>query len=224
MKLSLVIPTINRLDLLVNASHILASQAGSFYKLVIIDNGRQPGFLEHVASLGCPNILPVVNPRNAGVGPSWNQGIDLVPDTDWYLILNDDIEVGADQIRLIREYLEEPASPALDKYLVWNVGFCLFCISRLAIDDLKSRDGFVFDPQFYPAYFEDNDIVRRVMLLGKELRTGAECFIPSLFRNSQTLAKNPSLNQNFGSNQQKYIAKWGGLPAHERFTRPYNKP
>jgi hypothetical protein len=46
---------------------------------------------------------------------------------------------------------------------------------------------------------------------------------PVIYRNSQTILKDSSLNQNFNKNRQYYASKWGGLPSEETFTTPFNK-
>jgi hypothetical protein len=46
---------------------------------------------------------------------------------------------------------------------------------------------------------------------------------PIIYRNSMTIAKDPSLNNNFMQYRQNYIDKWGGLPTEEIFTTPFNQ-
>jgi hypothetical protein len=48
-------------------------------------------------------------------------------------------------------------------------------------------------------------------------------FNPEVFRNSQTIAKDPSLNTNFDRNRNLFIEKWGGSPGQETYKSPYNK-
>jgi hypothetical protein len=38
-----------------------------------------------------------------------------------------------------------------------------------------------------------------------------------------TIAKNPFLNNNFTIYQQRYVAKWGGLPTQERYLTAFNQ-
>jgi hypothetical protein len=47
-------------------------------------------------------------------------------------------------------------------------------------------------------------------------------FNPEVYRNSSTIAKNPSLNTYFDKNKQRYIDKWGGLPTQEKYELPWN--
>jgi hypothetical protein len=46
---------------------------------------------------------------------------------------------------------------------------------------------------------------------------------PVIYRNSMTIAKDPTLNSRFLEYRQNYIDKWGGLPNEETFTTPFNK-
>jgi hypothetical protein len=38
-----------------------------------------------------------------------------------------------------------------------------------------------------------------------------------------SIAKDPSLNNNFMKNRQLYIDMWGGLPKEEKYTTKFNK-
>ena len=46
---------------------------------------------------------------------------------------------------------------------------------------------------------------------------------PIVYRNSMTIAKDPTLNQKFAQNRQMYIDMWGGLPTEEKFKTKFNK-
>jgi hypothetical protein len=80
----------------------------------------------------------------------------------------------------------------------------------------------LFDNNIFPAYFEDNDYCYRMRLAGLK-RINSEFFNPEVFRNSQTIARDKSLNKNFDRNRERYKEKWGGYPLEETFTTPYNE-
>jgi len=86
--------------------------------------------------------------------------------------------------------------------------------------ELFEKLGYI-DVNFYPAYFEDNDYVRRMATL----------HMPNVTINSKyfhfwsrTLHQETggSNGKFFNFNQQYYIAKWGGIPNHEKYILPFN--
>jgi hypothetical protein len=99
--------------------------------------------------------------------------------------------------------------------------FSLWCTTKKLIDTVG-----YFDEQFVPAYYEDNDMHRRIFLAGFE---GA-AVTPYWHYGSTTIETDMErrieiqTNGRFAENQQKYIRKWGGLPHEERFAMPYNQP
>ena len=46
---------------------------------------------------------------------------------------------------------------------------------------------------------------------------------PIVYRNSMTIAKDPTLNQKFMQNKQMYINMWGGLPSEEKYKTKFGK-
>ena len=46
---------------------------------------------------------------------------------------------------------------------------------------------------------------------------------PIVYRNSMTIAKEPSLNSGFESNRALYVEMWGGLPTEEVYKTKFNK-
>lgn len=217
MVLNIVIPTINRADLLYELLISLKQQESEFNELLIIDNGRQ-----NIDKDKCPvNTIIINNPTNFGVAKSWNQGIHHFNKTnyDWLLFLNDDIDIFNNQLINIKDYLQLHN----DKYLIIGTYFwSIFAISRTCIQALNNE---YFDEQFFPAYFEDNDFCYRICTQhGPNLLLNAiGALEPKVKRNSMTIKKDKTLNNNFDTNKSKYIKKWGGIPGKEKFTKPYNK-
>jgi hypothetical protein len=110
----------------------------------------------------------------------------------------------------------------------------MFVLSKSAWEYFLNKDGYVFDPHFFPAYFEDNDMHYRVQLAYEDVHkqmikypntfhTGSLEMNPQVFRNSMTIKKDPKINSGFGSNQTYFVRKWGGMPGHEKFKLPFNK-
>jgi GT2 family glycosyltransferase len=98
-------------------------------------------------------------------------------------------------------------------------GFSAFGIDRTAV----TKAG-LFDENFHPAYFEDNDYDYRCRLTGVELHA-----LPSgmQHRNSSTIRDSEEYrianHRTFPSNRDYFLAKWGGGAYKEVFTTPFDK-
>lgn len=85
-----------------------------------------------------------------------------------------------------------------------------------------------FDENFVPAWYEDNDMHRRITLLGyKAIMTTAAPQIHFGGISTGMIENNPGS----GQSQAYYIKKWGGIPVthpeggvKEHFATPYNDP
>lgn len=208
MKLIVGIPTINRADLLNEA---LEKYFENFQEteILIVDNGNQQIITRE-------NNFVIYKPeRNLGVAGSWNMMMDYADKVNatHVFILNDDVVYGRTEQEvkmLINQNPETQFFNSTDNY----------CSFILSIDLWKELGG--FDETFYPAYFEDNDWSYRVKLIGKE-RLNTSFLDPLIYRNSMTIAKEPSLNNLFDKNKAYYAEKWGGYPHEETFKTPFNK-
>ncbi len=167
-------------------------------------------------------IRPIIN---IGYGGGINAAISQTPDAAWWLFVNADIAFrpgalaaideamsGADEPRFVVTASANPfACGALNRQLVGLVG--------------------LFDEwTYYPAYYEDNDFAYRMKLLGLE-----QTVLPVTVMHgeadgpenaSATIRSDPRYREangrSFMENQRRYIEKWGGLPRHEVFTRPWD--
>jgi glycosyltransferase involved in cell wall biosynthesis len=217
MKFGIVIPTLNRKDLLYEALQSLEKQQQDFNNLLIIDNGKQKIDISTL-SLWTSGKTTIYEPGyNMGVGGSWNYGIKAFRAYDYILFLNDDIVLAEDQIKKIRKSLD-------DHWLIngpyyWSV----FAMAQPCWEHFLKTDGFVFDEKFYPAYYEDNDFARRLELIKPGLICTKAEFEPLVKRNSMTIEKDANINNNFDKNKNYYISKWGGIPGHEKYNTPFNK-
>lgn len=206
-KFAIGIPTINRNDLLQEA---LSKYAVTYpdIEIFIIDNGNQSVCSPH------PKTEIYVAWANYGVAKSWNYLAKRIFDSgyDYALILNDDVVLGSNQSEL-NEFIE---TVAIYDFIVTYQNWCSFILPKKTFDLVGS-----FDEQFGNAYFEDNDYYYRMSLLGMSYHKN-EILNPEIYRNSQTIEKDKSLNMGFTKNKEYYIAKWGGEPHHEKFKLPFN--
>lgn len=204
MRFTIGIPTINRADLLNEA---LEKYFFDFpnAEILILDNGNQDIIKRK------SNFKIFRTDKNFGVAKSWNflcrQAYKTV---DYILMLNDDIYLGKNQ-KDIYKFIKRTSFDLVhgEKHL------CSYILPKRIFKE------FVFDENFYPAYFEDNDFKYRLLLEKKKIKSSS--FLnPEIYRNSQTIMKDRTLNNNFMDNQEYYIEKWGGLPNEEKYLKPFN--
>ena len=207
-KLVVGIPTINRADLLNDA---LAKYFEDFEntEIAICDNGNQDIITREKKFM-------IYKPQaNLGVSGSWNMIMDYADKIGGthVLMLNDDIYLGKTEkqiVRMIELFSHEDFFNSLMNWSAWV----------LSVKAWKKVGN--FDENFFPAYFEDNDYCYR-MRLNKIQRMNTDYLNPVIYRNSQTIEKDPSLNSRFMNNRQYYASKWGGLPNEETFKKPFNQ-
>lgn len=215
---SIVIPTINRADLLNEALKIY-EVSFPHTPIIILNNGNQ--LIRH-----SPNVTVHHSPSNIGVAASWNflcQQAFYSLKNSYALVLNDDIQLASNE-QAILELLKMMDSEVRKQQIREASFLChgpggmnAFIIGVTAFKLVG-----LFDEQFFPAYFEDNDYLYRMKLQGVPVEMSMR-LKSSVFVNSGSIAKDPSLNRRFDLNKQYYIAKWGGPPGYECFKIPFNK-
>lgn len=206
MKLIIGIPTINRADLL-NEALEKYYQDFPETEIVVCDNGNQN-------IIARENKMVVYRPlQNLGVSGSWNMIMDYAKriKATHVLMLNDDIYLGKTE-KEIKEFIINNNFDFYNSYQNW---------SSFILPVATFKKVGVFDINFFPAYFEDNDYCRRMVLSGCS-RINTHFLNPIIYRNSMTIQKNPELNSGFEKNRQYYIKKWGGEPSKETFINPFN--
>jgi hypothetical protein len=179
--------------------------------IYILDNGNQGIDLEQDITL---TIMESETPRS--VAASWNflcRKIFSKPTVTHALILNDDVYLNKkfyEIDKFLKLFGEEPL-------ITCQQGWCSFLISKKTFTSIGG-----FDENFKGAYFEDKDYERRLKVARLSLmRHGM--LNPSIFNESSSIKKNPSLNNNYKANAEYYAEKWGGNQGGEIFTTPFNK-
>ncbi len=189
---NLIVPVLNRYDLL---QRMLDSVDIEVAHLLIIDNGLGTDTLE--LSDKFAKVTHLRMPANLGVAGSWNLGIKSFPYAHrWFIVSNDVVfRPGA---------LEKLATARRDEITLtadapnWQA----FALGDEAVTDLG-----IFDEcGFYPAYFEDNDYMRRAQFAGVNIR---KLDLDLTHDNSSTIkAGYQSKNdKTFFANQRLYQAK-----------------
>ncbi|MDA8146275.1 MAG: glycosyltransferase [Thermaerobacter sp.] len=171
------------------------------------------------------------------VAAVWNAGLArAAAQGKVALILNQDVvlEEGSAE-RLVRFYLEHPefvlvagleasaedaqgpAVPEWTEDLGKNAFSCFVADARL----LAAVGS--FDENFRPAYFEDQDLLRRIRLAGARvavLRTAPYRHVGSGAIGADTALRADN-DQLFPRNRAYYLRKWGGPPGEEVFRVPF---
>jgi hypothetical protein len=207
------VPVLKRYDLL--GKLILSAEKGFLVpdKYLVVDNG---GAMKYSS----PKI-EVYNPgRNIGCAAAWNYIIRNTPEIR--IITNDDIEFTYDTIKLIVENYDENCLMGLSSIPGINLFSC-FSLSDKIFNTIGEFDESI-SPNY--AYFEDNDYAYRMKLHGGFNRKYVEANVNHL--GSATLKvftdeEERAHHNRFRLAKENYVAKWGGMPGEETFTKAYNK-
>ena len=207
MKFAIGIPTLNRLDLLFPSLMMYLHDMPSVH-IYIVDNGKQNIFKK----IRHPNIKIIESETNLGVASSWNVLCNqILEHYEYALILNDDIYLGKKEYE-VELFLSQ--YPNKDFYL-GMIDWSVFIMPSKTFKKVG-----IFDEQFFPAYYEDNDYMYRMRLMAMKIYN-VPFLNPLIHRSSMTNDKDKSIIVQSEANKERYINKWGGLPELEKFKRPY---
>lgn len=209
MSFCILIPTINRKDLLTEALDFYTKHMPNT-EIFIWDNGCQG--IEFY-----PNTITIESPVNLGVAASWNSliRIAMAGGHDNFLILNDDIvlKCGEGVINaIIEKGKAENAFHRCRPFYNWSA----FILRKSVFEKVGT-----FDENFKRCFFEDNDYEYRMRLAGVPIRYEDD-LNAEVYRNSQSILKDPILS-NYIDNRDYFIQKWGGMPDSETYKTPFNK-
>lgn len=190
------------------------------------------GLAELFSSLWGENYTPFVIANwkeNIGVSKAWNEILKCTKDYDLTIICNDDVVFLDGSFKKLVEAWESRPNDAVlvtgNTHTVIAPGYHeapdYSCFAANPTD-LINRIG-LFDENFTPAYFEDNDHHRRILVSGNK----AYCFTGARteHKHSQTQNAVPGkpivTSQMFEKNRSYYKVKWGGEPGQETYINPY---
>ena len=209
MNFCILIPTINRKDLLIEALDFYTTHMPNT-QILIWDNGKQ-------AIPTYPNTEIFEAEYNYGVAASWNALIDKAWERgiENYLILNDDVILRCGEgiiNQMLVKCAETKAFHRCRPFYNWSA-----FILRKSTYDLVGR----FDENFKQCYYEDNDYQYRMRLAGIPIMYEDQ-LNPEIYRNSQSILKDPLLS-NYIDNRDYFVKKWGGMPDSETHKTPFNE-
>lgn len=183
--------------------------------------------------------------NNRGVAGAWNDGIDQAfnNNCNYVLVINDDVILSPWTIDNQIKILEDGGDSLVSFTSAWNAGipsgnpfdmmsypepesnawvagldFACFMITKHCYQTVGK-----FDEKFFPAYFEDNDYHRRIILSGLNARMVTTAPFFHYGSRTQTTGSVVSHDQ-FDINKAYYKRKWGGVPGAEIFATPFNIP
>jgi GT2 family glycosyltransferase len=106
--------------------------------------------------------------------------------------------------------------PPTDAAWIPGADFACFMITKRCWKEVGR-----FDEKFFPAYFEDNDYHRRILMAGMQARIVPQA--PYYHYGSKTQHSGQGADHSqFQINQGYYKRKWGGLPGAEVYATPFN--
>jgi GT2 family glycosyltransferase len=153
---NLIVPVLNRYDLL---QRMLDSVDVPVQHLLIIDNGLGTDTLE--LSDKFAKVTHLRMPANLGVGGSWNLGIKSFPYAHRWFIVSNDVVFQPCALEKLSQARRDEITLTADAPN-WQA----FALGDEAVTDLGLFD----ECGFYPAYFEDNDYIRRAEFAGVNIR------------------------------------------------------
>jgi GT2 family glycosyltransferase len=191
------------------------------------------GLAELLASLWGDEFTPfIVNnwTINNGVSKAWNTLLlETVDVYDLLVVCNDDITWhGSSFQTLVEGWDDRPDdaimitganSPMVDHGFSRSPDYSCFMIDPKQYIKVVG----LFDENFTPAYFEDNDSHYRIRLSGYE----AYAYNGATITHKGSQTQNADLNNPvvpasmFERNRSYYIEKWGGQPGEEKYRNPY---
>lgn len=167
---NLIVPVLNRYDLL---QRMLDSVDVPVQHLLIIDNGEGADNLQFSDKFLKVSHLRM--PANLGVGGSWNLGIKSFPYAQRWFITSNDVVFLPGALESLSQARRDEITLTAD-FPYWQC----FALG----DELVSTIGLFDECGFYPAYFEDNDYMRRALFAGLNIR---KILMPTKHDNSSTI-------------------------------------
>lgn len=199
----------NRPDLL---DRLVASFDVPLERGLIVDNGRTG----YQADLPWVSVQPPF--RSLGWPGTLNFGIMQTPDAPWWLLVNNDAYFEPGKLAALAERMDS------DEPQILHHSWTATAINRAVIETVGLFDEW----SFWPLYFDDTDYAYRCHLAGVPVEHGDWCREGDDGETaSMTIRSDPEFaaanNRTWALNRTAYIAKWGGPPGREQFTRPWDR-
>ena len=177
---------------------------------LIVDNSPT----SDTKSMELPKGIEVIyHPENAGVAKSFNLG--LKRGAKYTVVMSVSMRFG----KGLSDFIQQSEEHVNEWGLNYHIGMHVYTFGKSTVD----RIGF-FDENLSPAYYEDCDYWRRMIVAG--INSKVPVYKPT---DVWCIGDAISLKEGFvkfdvASNQKYYIAKWGKLPPDDYYMFPFNNP
>jgi hypothetical protein len=215
--------------------------------LLCVNRLDDPAALDAAVARTMGALDAAVQPGRGSVAAAWNDGLQWAwrAGLTHLLVLNQDSVCYSDTVAGLMAFADTAADVACDLWTATNTRDHPdppppntpphptpdFSCYMVLVEGFVARHGW-FDENYFPAYFEDNDIHARVVLGGRcALRLPTVRYYhegSTVIRNDPDRARAVSLH--YGMNERYFIAKWGTRPINDAhqfwrayFPRPFGK-
>lgn len=219
MKFIAIIPTMNEKVM----DKCFTSVDSKYHEnLYLIDNSKK-GFAQKYG------VAYEHHPENIGIARSWNIGArKVVQEKLDYLVIMSATIIFEEGMRDLVACMEANANPyGLETQHAWH----LICLKPKVFKEIG-----YFDENFYPAYFEDTDMIRRMELAGIHNPMSKTQRLPKVqisagYQGNAHAIKKAGLKVNFVALEDYFIQKWGhpnDFESQEKrdymYQYPFNNP
>ena len=145
--------TLTRFDL---ADRLLASIDYPVEHLVVVNNSGRRSWQPTKPDL-VQNLWHIEVPSGLGLVGAWNLIVKSTPHAAYWVLVNDDAWFAEGALATIADQVDTQALNFLDVVPEWS--------AVVFGEGMVEKAGF-YDERFYPLYFDDNDLHRRVVAAG----------------------------------------------------------
>jgi GT2 family glycosyltransferase len=185
---ALIIPVLNRFDLL---EECISSIDCAVEHLLVIDNSGQYSM---PSGLYGGKVTVLNMPANLGVAGSWNLGIKSFPFAPYWVIASNDIKYASGQL----QKLADKSGP--DVLIKTSQAWSSFSIGSNIVKTVG-----LFDENYHPAYYEDNDYEARMDRLGLRGSSVSADINVIAYDAATTIKDSQELfNRNIATNESNY--------------------
>jgi GT2 family glycosyltransferase len=228
MKVSIIIPTLNQLELTkICLESVIKNTWDIEHEIIVVDNASTDGTTDYLKEKG---VFYLANGENLGVAKAWNQGIKASKG-GYVCIINNDIIAGAGWLSAMIDFYEKHADAGMvspgtrwggldydfDRYAaaytrkmkgVVKEGFAGWCM--LIARDRFAKTGY-FCEDYKVGTYEDTDFYHALKKTGFNSYITGSAFIHHF--GSRTLKAMRKQVAGFeGENEKKFMEKWGFRP------------